>query len=88
MAERSDMADTFRIKRRAIGGAAGPPASLVSAEIAYNEQTDILYYGKGNNAGAATSIVAIGGPGAFATGSYLPLTGGTITGNLTASGFI
>jgi hypothetical protein len=57
------MADVLRIKRRAVGGAAGPPASLAAAEIAYNEQDDILYYGKGNSGGLATSIVAIAGPG-------------------------
>jgi hypothetical protein len=61
------MADVLRIKRRAVGGAAGPPAALAAAEIAYNEQDDTLYYGKGNSAGAATSIVPIAG-----TGSYLP----------------
>ena len=57
------MADVLRIKRRAVGGAAGPPATLAAAEIAYNEQDDTLYYGKGNSAGAATSIVAIAGAG-------------------------
>jgi hypothetical protein len=55
------MTDTLRIKRRAVGGAAGPPATLASAEIAYNEVDDKLYYGKGNSAGMATSIVVIGG---------------------------
>ena len=59
------MAMTFRIKRRAAGGAAGAPSSLAAAELAYNEQDDVLYYGKGNSGGNATSIVAIGGPGAF-----------------------
>lgn len=59
------MADTLRIKRRAVGGAAGAPASLAAAEIAYNEQDDTLYYGKGNSGGAATTIVPIAGPGAF-----------------------
>lgn len=70
------MADSFRIKRRASGGA-GPPATLLNAEIAYNEVGDVLYYGKGNSSGNATSIVPIGGAGAF-----LPLTGGTMTGAL------
>lgn len=59
------MADTLRIKRRAVGGAAGAPGSLAAAELAYNEQDDKLYYGKGNSGGNATSIIAIGGPGAF-----------------------
>lgn len=74
------MADTFRIKRRLAGGAAGPPASLAAAELAFNEQDNTLYYGKGNNAGLATSIVAVSG-----TGAFLPLTGGTLTGTLTVT---
>ena len=60
------MTDTIRIKRRAAGGAAGAPPSLAASELAYNEQDDTLWYGKGNSAGNATSIVSIGGPGAFA----------------------
>jgi hypothetical protein len=72
------MADVLRIKRRAVGGAAGAPATLAAAELAYNEQTNILYYGGGNSAGAATSIFPIAGPGAF-----LPLSGGILTGNVT-----
>ena len=71
------MTDTIRIKRRAAGGSAGPPASLSASELAYNEQDDTLWYGKGNSAGAATSIVKAGG-----VGNFLPLTGGTLTGNL------
>lgn len=61
------MSGTLRIKRRAVGGAAGAPASLAAAEIAYNEQDDTLYYGKGDSGGTATSIVPIAGPGAFQT---------------------
>jgi hypothetical protein len=61
------MPNTLRIKRRAAGGAAGAPASLAAAELAMNEQTDVLYYGKGNNgSGVATSIISIAGPGLFA----------------------
>ena len=65
------MANNIRIKRRAAGGAAGAPASLVNAELAFNEQDDTLYYGKGTGGagGTATQVIAIGGPGAF-----LPLT--------------
>jgi hypothetical protein len=59
------MADTLRIKRRLTAGGAGAPAALKNAEMAYNESSDILYYGKGDSAGNATSIVPIGGPGAF-----------------------
>lgn len=67
------MANTIRIKRRAAGGGAGAPTSLANAELAYNEQTDILYYGTGTGGagGSATSVIAIGGPGAFATTSYV-----------------
>lgn len=61
------MANTIRIKRRAAGGAAGAPASLANAELAFNEQDDVLYYGKGTGGagGTATTVEAIGGRGAF-----------------------
>jgi hypothetical protein len=62
------MPNTLRIKRRAAGGAAGAPASLANAELAFNEQDNTLYYGTGTGGagGTATSVIAIGGPGAFA----------------------
>src|SRR5262245_57987933 len=56
------MADILRIKRRA-SGAPGAPASLASAEIAYNEVDHTLYYGEGNSGGNATTIVAVAGQG-------------------------
>lgn len=61
------MSNTIRIKRRASGGGAGAPASLNNAELAFNEQTNILYYGVGTGGagGTATTIIAIGGNGAF-----------------------
>jgi hypothetical protein len=61
------MANTLRIKRRAAGGSAGAPASLANAELAFNEQDNTLYYGTGTGGagGTATSVIAIGGPGAF-----------------------
>ena len=61
------MPNTLRIKRRAAGGAAGAPASLANAELAFNEQDNTLYYGTGTGGagGTATSVIAIGGPGAF-----------------------
>ena len=61
------MANTVRIKRRAAGGASGAPASLQNAELAFNEQDDTLYYGKGTGGagGTATTVIAIGGSGAF-----------------------
>ena len=59
------MANTVRIKRRAAGGAAGAPASLANAELAYNEQDDVLYYGFGTGGagGTATTVKAIAGSG-------------------------
>lgn len=65
------MANNIRIKRRAAGGASGAPSSLANAELAFNEQDNVLYYGKGSGGagGTATQVIAIGGPGAF-----LPLT--------------
>lgn len=61
------MANTLRIKRRAAGGAAGAPTGLENAELAFNEQDDTLYYGKGSGGagGTATQVIAIGGSGAF-----------------------
>jgi hypothetical protein len=62
------MSNTIRIKRRATGGGGGAPASLENAELAFNEQTNVLYYGTGTGGagGSATSIIAIAGSGAFA----------------------
>ena len=75
------MANTIRIKRRA-SGASGAPAALANAELAFNEVDNTLYYGKGDTAGTATTIEAIGGSGAFVT-----LTGvQTISGNKTHTG--
>jgi len=68
----------IRIKHRAAGGAAGAPASLANGELAYNEQDDTLYYGKGDSgAGVATSIVAIGGT--LAAGGGAPVGAEYIT---------
>lgn len=79
------MASTIRIKRRASGNA-GAPVSLANAELAYNEVDDVLYYGKGTGGagGTATTIPAIGGPGAFVTLA----TNQTITGNKDFTGSI
>lgn len=55
------MANIFRIKRRAAGGAAGAPSTLAAAEIAFNEQDNILYYGRGNSGGNAVTIIPIAG---------------------------
>ena len=79
------MANTIRIKRRSAGGGPGAPSSLANAELAYNESSNILYYGSGDNgSGVATSILAIAGFGA-----YVSLTGDqTITGTKDFSGGI
>lgn len=60
------MSNTIRIKRRASGDV-GAPASLLNAELAFNEVGDVLYYGKGTGGagGSATAVEPIGGKGAF-----------------------
>ena len=58
------MANNIRIKRRAASGGAGAPTSLLNAELAYNEASNILYYGFGDDGnGTATSVAAIAGSG-------------------------
>ena len=59
------MASTIRIKRKLAAGGAGGPASLSNAELAFNENTQTLYYGLGVSGNQAASIIAIGGVGAF-----------------------
>ena len=79
------MANTIRIKRRA-SGASGAPSSLENAELAFNEVNDVLYYGEGTGGagGTATTVLAIGGSGAFVTLSSEQ----TISGNKTFSGTV
>lgn len=80
------MANTIRIKRRAVGGFSGAPSSLENAELAFTEVDDVLYYGKGTGGagGTATNVIAIGGSGAFATLSSAQ----TISGNKTFTGTV
>lgn len=60
------MSNAIRIKKRASGGAAGAPSTLRSSELAFNEQDSVLYYGFGDDGSAnATSVISIGGVGAF-----------------------
>ena len=62
------MANTIRIKKRAASGSAGAPTSLSPSELAFNENDLKLYYGfgdDGNTPPAASSIIPIGGAGAF-----------------------
>ena len=79
------MANQIRIKRRASGGAAGAPSALKNAELAYNEQDNVLYYGYGDDgSGNATSIIGIAG-----SGNNVTLSGTqTITGSKTFSGSV
>ncbi len=75
------MASTLRIRRR-ITGAAGAPGSLKNAELAYNEIENVLYYGKGDTGdGTASSIIQIGGSGAYATTSYVDTNFAKLAGN-------
>jgi len=81
------MANTIRIKKRAASGADGAPSSLASSELALNESDLKLYYGFGDNgSGDATSVITIGGSGAFisktdAKGANLILAGPTTGSN-------
>lgn len=79
------MANQIRIKRRAAGGAAGAPSALKNAELAYNEQDNILYYGYGDDgSGNATSIIGIAG-----SGNNVTITGTqTVSGDKTFSGTV
>ena len=79
------MAVTFRIRRRSSAGSAGAPASLLGAEPAFNENDKILYYGFGDDgSGNATSVIPIGGEGAFLTLATVQ----TVSGNKTFTGTV
>ena len=84
------MSNTIRIKRRANGGGAGAPTTLANAELAFNEQTNVLYYGTGTGGtgGSATSIIPIAGNGAFVDLSNDQTIGGTKTFSNTISGSV
>ncbi len=80
---------TIRIRRRSSGSSAGAPSTLEQAELAYNESdagNGILYIGigTGGSGGSASSIVAIGGDGAYCTLSGTQ----TISGAKTFSGTV
>lgn len=79
------MASTIKIKRR-LTGATGAPASLKGGELAYNEVSDQLFYGKGDNgSGVATSIVQVGGVSL----DYVTIASTeTVTGDKTFSGLV
>ena len=58
------MSNVLKIKSRQ-SGAAGAPASLARAELAYNEQDDTIYIGHGSGTDSSRTKKAIGGVGAF-----------------------
>lgn len=81
------MANTVRIKRSTTTSV---PTTLQNAELAYSEASNKLFIGVGTGGvgGSATSIVAIGGTGAFldlttAASTYAPLASPTFTGTVT-----
>ncbi len=84
------MSNTIRIKRRANGGGAGAPTTLANAELAFNEQTNVLYYGTGTGGagGSATSVIAIAGNGAFVDTSTTQTIAGTKTFSNTIDGSV
>tara|TARA_R100000773_G_scaffold40039_1_gene35828 strand:+ start:191 stop:1450 length:1260 start_codon:yes stop_codon:yes gene_type:complete len=62
------MSNVIRIKKRAASGSAGAPSSLSPSELAFNEADLKLYYGFGDNGStppSASSIITVGGAGAF-----------------------
>lgn len=75
------MANIIRIKRKALNGGSSAPTTLENAELAFNEDSQTLYYGlgTGGSGGSATSIVAIAGTGAFVGLSGNQTVGGTKT---------
>lgn len=75
----------IRIARRS-DGTATAPTSLLNAELAFVEVNDVLYYGKGTGGagGSATTVIPIGGSGAFVTLSSSQVIAGdkTFSGNV------
>ena len=83
------MANTIRIKRST---GSSNPASLENAELAFREGDEVLVYGKGTGGGgSATSIIEIGGTGAFvsktATQNANIILAGPTTGSAAAPTF-
>ena len=81
------MANTIRIKKRAATGSAGAPTTLAPSELAFNENASDrkLYYGLGDDGdGTSSSVIAIGGDGAFTTLD----TAQTVSGNKTFTGTV
>ena len=84
------MANTIRIKRRAAGGGAGAPSTLQNAELAFNEDSSVLYIGvgTGGSGGSATAIIPIAGSGAYVDTSTTQTVGGNKTFTNTIGGSI
>jgi len=79
------MANTIRLKKRAASGSAGAPTTLAPSEVAFNEADKKLYYGFGDDGdGTSSSVISIGGEGAFSTLT----TNQTISGNKTFTGTV
>ena len=70
------MAHTIQIKRRTTSGT---PSGLAAGELAVNLSDDKLYVGNA----AGNGVIHLN---PSASTSYLPLTGGTLTGALTVGG--
>jgi hypothetical protein len=83
------MSNIIRIRRRT-SGSAGAPSSLENAELAFNEVGEVLYYGQGTggSGGSATTIIPIGGSGAFMDLSSTQTVGGTKTFSNAISGSV
>jgi hypothetical protein len=83
------MANTIRIKRRSTDANVPTTSQAVNGELAMNENNEILYYGKGGNSSASSSVIKIGGAGAFVTidTTQSAISGAkTFTGGVTLSG--
>ena len=80
------MANTIRIKKRAASGSAGAPTTLAPSEPAFNENDLKLYYGFGDNgSGEASSVITIGGSGAFFSKSDTRTANSILSGPTTGS---
>ena len=82
------MANVIRIKKRSASGSAGAPATLAPSELAFNENSgDLkLYYGLGDDGnGEATSIITVGGSGAFFSKTDARAANGVLAGPTTGS---
>ena len=77
------MANIIRVKRST---GSSNPSQLANAEVAVREGDEVLIYGKGSGGagGSATSIIEIGGKGAFVALAHAQ----TISGNKTFTGTV